>query len=102
MSRALRMRYGRASGAASEIRRQGEIAGSRHAVGWIERNAPNLDELESAYVTAASSIEDVARRAGRERFGFHGAREGKRVEAFTAGYVDAWKKEIMREIGRQR
>jgi hypothetical protein len=86
----------------AEIRRHGEVAGSQHAVGWIQRNSPGLEELESAYVTAPSSIGDVARREARDKWYGGGRMQERRVEAYEAGYVDAWRKELSREMGRQR
>jgi hypothetical protein len=87
----------------AEAKRRGEIKGSQHALGWIERNHPGREELESAIVSQSAREEwaDVARGQSYD-VGIYGG--GARVEAnrraFVEGYVEALIKELKREYGR--
>jgi len=87
----------------AEAKRRGEIQGSQHALGWIERNPPGREELESAIVSQSvrEGWADVARGQSYDA-GIYGG--GARVEAnrkaFVEGYVEALIKELKREFGR--
>jgi hypothetical protein len=98
----LRRRYGRALTRAgnvskAEATRRGEVAGSQHAVGWLLRNSPTSDEIESAMIGSVDSIHDVGRREAQDLFGYNGKQVELLIKAFADGYRAAWKKELMSE-----
>jgi hypothetical protein len=94
----------RATMTRAEAKRRGELAGAAHADGWIDRNRPGREELESAIVSQSNRAgwADTARSLSYDK-GIYGG--GARVEAnrkaFVEGYVEAILKELKREYGRQ-